>query len=126
MPNMTRMPHAPPENTIQLSLRLDFAPNTRIGPGQIALLAQIDAHGSLRAAAAQLGMSYPKALKLVKRLNSMLQDGAVALAHGGNGGGGATLTPAGKALIAHYRSLEAHTYRDNTQQLDAIARLLKK
>ena len=48
-----------------LSIRIDFPGGGRLGPGKAALLQGISETGSIRSAADALGMSYPKALKLV-------------------------------------------------------------
>ena len=118
--------NVPPQPRIRLSLRLDLAHDLRIGPGQIMLLEQVDRVGSLRAAASVLGMSYPKALKLVKHLNSVVKHGAVELAQGGSGGGGASLTSAGRELIDSYREIESLTYEVTTNKLAAISTLLQE
>ena len=53
----------------KLSVRIDFPNGMRFGPGKAALLQQLIASGSIKAAAAALGMSYPRALKLVDQMN---------------------------------------------------------
>lgn len=123
---MPKPPNAPSQTGIRLSLRLDLAPDLRIGPGQIVLLEHIDRVGSLRAAASVLGMSYPKALKLVKHLNSVVTNGAVDLAQGGSGGGGASLTSAGRELINTYREIESQSYHTNADRLAAMSTLLQE
>jgi molybdate transport system regulatory protein len=92
---------------VRISLRLDLASGGRVGPGKIALLEAIAETGSIVGAARVLGMSYPRAWKLVEDLDIALGTAAVARAPGGQGGGGAELTAAGKAIIARYRALEA-------------------
>lgn len=96
----------PPDPAGRLSLRLDL-PQGRIGPGKVALLEAIDREGSISAAARMLGMSYPRAWGLVVELDAIVGEEVVARAPGGKKGGGATLTEAGRLLIARYRSVEA-------------------
>ncbi|MCO6416721.1 LysR family transcriptional regulator [Siccirubricoccus sp. KC 17139] len=98
---------APPQPAARVSLRLDLATGGRIGPGKIALLEAIARTGSIAAAARELGMSYPRALRLVEALDEALATAAVTRAPGGQRGGGAVLTAAGLALIARYREVEA-------------------
>ncbi len=52
-------------------------------------------------------MSYRRAWDLVEELNRTLGTAVVATSAGGAGGGGATLTPAGLAVVAQYRAIEA-------------------
>jgi molybdate transport system regulatory protein len=90
----------------RVSIRLDLA-SGRVGPGKIALLEAIDREGSISAAARALGMSYPRAWGLVGELDEALGKPVVVRTLGGRKGGGASLTEAGRALIAHYRAVEA-------------------
>ncbi|HVC29723.1 MAG TPA: hypothetical protein VND24_00960 [Steroidobacteraceae bacterium] len=70
------------------------------------LLEAIERTGSLSRAARGLAMSYRRAWLLVDSMNCEFDTPVVSAAVGGSGGGGATLTPFGKALIAAYRALE--------------------
>jgi molybdate transport system regulatory protein len=90
----------------RLAIRLHIGPH-RLGPGKIALLEAIDRTGSLSQAARDLEMSYRRAWVLVAETNAMFVEAAVATAHGGSAGGGATVTPFGRSLIAAYRRMEA-------------------
>ena len=89
-----------------LSLRIDLDPEGRIGPGKIALLEQIVAHGSISAAGREMGMSYRRAWELVEEVNRIFGKPIVARQAGGKNGGGARLTPLGLALISHFRAIE--------------------
>lgn len=89
----------------RLSLRLDLPGGARIGPGKVALLAAIAEAGSIRGAAARLGMSYPRALKLIEEMNAALRTPVIAAKAGGPRGGGATLTGTGTRLVAAYQRL---------------------
>jgi molybdate transport system regulatory protein len=109
----------------RLSLRIDF-PQGRIGPGKIALLEAIDREGSISAAGRVLGMSYRRAWDLVDTLNKLLEEPVVAAAPGGYRGGGATLTDAGRRLVADYRAIERAAQRAAAPRMDALARRLKQ
>jgi molybdate transport system regulatory protein len=70
------------------------------------LLELIGQTGSLRAAAARMGMSYMRAWTLVKSTNHCFSRPLVVATRGGRTGGGATLTQAGKDLVSTYRAME--------------------
>jgi molybdate transport system regulatory protein len=90
----------------RLSIRIDLAPEGRIGPGKIALLERIEAAGSISGAGRDLGMSYRRAWLLVEALNGLFDGPVVATQTGGSRGGGARLTGLGRELVACYRDLE--------------------
>ncbi|MDB5416454.1 MAG: LysR family transcriptional regulator [Rubritepida sp.] len=87
-------------------------PLGKIGPGKIALLEAIVQAGSIAGAARALGMSYPRAWGLVEATDKTLGTAAVTRAPGGQRGGGAELTAAGRALILRYREVEAAAQRE--------------
>jgi molybdate transport system regulatory protein len=89
-----------------LSIRIDFAPGQRLGPGKVRLLEQIAEHGSIAAGGRALGMSYKRAWDLVDEMNTIFGAPVVAPRSGGNKGGGATLTDLGTRLVAKYRDME--------------------
>ncbi len=91
----------------RLTLRIDLANGVRLGPGKVALLAQIAEHGSIRAAGAALGMSYRRAWLLCDEINRMFKEPSIFTRHGGKSGGGAGLTPFGETLLACCRRMEA-------------------
>ena len=88
-------------------MRVTHGGDVAIGPGKIALLEAVRSHGSITAAAKQLGMSYRRAWVLVDELNRALQTPAVTSAQGGARGGGSVLTPAGEKVLRLYRAIEA-------------------
>jgi molybdate transport system regulatory protein len=89
-----------------IRFRIDFNPDSHVGPGKIDLLEAIDSSGSLSQAARDLGMSYRRAWLLVHSLNSTFKEPVTRASTGGRGGGGVTLTPFGAALVERYRTLE--------------------
>jgi molybdate transport system regulatory protein len=89
-----------------LSLRIDLDDGSRIGPGKISLLENIERHGSISAAGRAMDMSYKRAWDLVDEINRICRQAAVARQTGGKNGGGAALTPFGEALVERYRRIE--------------------
>src|ERR1700759_3223046 len=82
-----------------LSVRIDLDTEGRIGPGKIALLENIQKHGSISAAGRAMDMSYKRAWDLVDEINSLCGQAAVERQTGGKQGGGAALTPLGEKLV---------------------------
>lgn len=89
-----------------LSIRIDLAPEHRIGPGKIQLLEHIASLGSIAAGGRALGMSYRRAWELIDELNGIFGEPVVISRSGGRKGGGAALTPLGLTLISRYRAIE--------------------
>jgi molybdate transport system regulatory protein len=89
-----------------LSLRIDLDAGGRIGPGKIALLEHIASTGSISAAGRAMGMSYRRAWELVDETNRIFGKAVTERQVGGKGGGGATLTPLGLALVTRFRAIE--------------------
>lgn len=100
------MPKPGASSIPSLSVRIDLAPEGRIGPGKIQLLEQIHACGSISAAGRAMEMSYKRAWDLVDEINRICRHPAVARQTGGKNGGGAALTPFGLSLVARYRKIE--------------------
>ena len=104
-----------------LSIRIDFGPDLRVGPGKIALLEQVAALGSISAGGRAMDMSYRRAWELIEELNTIFGKPVVESRSGGKKGGGATLTPLGLALIARYRAMEQAATRATEPHLKALA-----
>ncbi|MGC4051646.1 MAG: LysR family transcriptional regulator [Paludibaculum sp.] len=113
---------SPPPSEARLSIRIDLATGGRIGPGKVALLEAIDRAGSISAAGRDLRMSYRRAWELVEELNKIIGSPVVNTSAGGSGGGGATLTPAGEALVTEYRAIEEATQAAARRYLEALGR----
>ncbi|MEM8895758.1 MAG: LysR family transcriptional regulator [Bacteroidota bacterium] len=77
-----------------------------LGKGPIDLLQAIEREGSITKAAKATQLSYRKAWQLVENMNSMAEQPLVEKKLGGNRGGGASVTPTGKAILARYKTLE--------------------
>lgn len=77
------------------------------GEGPFRLLRLVEETGSLRCAAASMGMAYSKALKLVSQAEKALGFPLAQRSVGGKDGGGSTLTPEGREFLQKYEA-----YRD--------------
>lgn len=88
-------------------LFLDDRDEKFFGEGPCRLLHAVEENGSLRAAAASLGMAYTKALKIMNNAEKALGFPLTVRAAGGRSGGGSTLTEEGKEWLARYEA-----YRD--------------
>jgi molybdate transport system regulatory protein len=106
----------------RLSIRIDFGPDLRVGPGKIQLLEEIAALGSIAAGGRALHMSYRRAWELIEDLNKTFGKPVVESKSGGKKGGGATLTPLGLALITRYRAMERAAASATEAHLDALKR----
>jgi molybdate transport system regulatory protein len=121
----------------RVRFRIDLGPNCSIGPGKIELLETIGQTGSIRKAAAQLGMSYRYAWLLVDNINRSFNEPATTASVGGSGGGGVELTTFGADLVRRYRqagrkfeSIAGSTFEDlvpkSTDSATASRRPLRK
>jgi molybdate transport system regulatory protein len=104
----------------RLFIRLDLAPNGRVGPGKIALLEAIERTGSISAAGRASRMSYRRAWLLVEALNILFSRPVVTTQTGGTRGGGAALTALGLELVTTYRALEREAHTLAADRLAAI------
>jgi molybdate transport system regulatory protein len=101
-------------------LRIVLGREIAIGPGKADLLEGIRETGSIAAAGRRMGMSYKRAWYLVETMNGCFRMPVVAAAKGGQGGGGARLTPFGEKVLAAYRRMQAKTARAITRELGAL------
>ncbi len=108
----------------RLTLRLDFANGSQIGPGKIRLLEAIADTGSIAAAGRSMGMSYRRAWLLVDQINRAFTQPAVTGQTGGSGGGGTALTDWGRELVALYRQVEVESRTANTVPLARMEAML--
>lgn len=110
---------------VRLTVRVDFGPDHAIGPGKVRLLETVAASGSISQAGRALGMSYRRAWLLIDELNRCFREPVVDTKPGGARGGGATLTPFGRTLIAHYRAIETRATAAAAQQMRALQSALR-
>lgn len=94
-----------------------------MGPGRADLLDGIEATGSISAAGKVMGMSYKRAWSLVQALNDGFGLPLVETSRGGAGQGGASLTDAGREVLARYRAMQDKTGAAIADDLAALKRL---
>lgn len=109
-----------------LTIRIDFNPMDRVGPGKIELLETIARTGSISAAGRAMEMSYRRAWGLVDDLCQIFgQPVVVTSQSGGKHGGGAQLTAFGEGLVTRYRAIERVTAEAAQPHLDALESQLR-
>jgi len=101
---------------------------------RMALLAAIDAEGSITAAAKKVGLSYKAAWDAVDAMNNLAGEPLVTRTTGGQRGGGASLTARAAELIAFYQTVKreherfmarlARTGDRTTQNLEFIEHMM--
>lgn len=77
-----------------------------MGKGVKELLDAIEEHKSIKKATEATGISYPKAIRMIKTLEEELGFPAVISEKGGSEKGGTRLTEKGKAMLERYRRIE--------------------
>jgi len=81
---------------------LDAAGRFALGDGGVELLRAIDATGSIRAAAGEVGWSYRHTLACLANGERALGYSLVERVRGGHERGGARLTPSGREFVRRY------------------------
>lgn len=82
------------------------------GDGPLEMLQRVERCGSLRQAAAEMGMSYNKAWYLVRKLEKALGFALLERRSGGRHGGGSVVTPRARELMVQYRRFREQVARD--------------
>ena len=103
-------------DALHVAILLRRGDGGRVGSERIALLEALGELGSIRAAAARVGLSYKAAWDAVQALNNLFEAPLVSARAGGAQGGAAELTPSGRAVVAAFRRVEADL-------ADVVARL---
>lgn len=93
--------------TLNLKLRGE---EVFFGPGVVELLQHISQTSSINMAAREMGMSYNKAWRILKRAEEELGFPLVLKSVGGSNGGGSKITAEGKVLIEKFLSFQTKTY----------------
>jgi molybdate transport system regulatory protein len=96
-----------------------------LGPGKADLLEAIHKSGTLRDAAAEMGMSYMRAWKLVRVMNDAFCDPLIAMTRGGTEGGRAELTPAGRDVLKLYRRIERESVAATRESWKSLRKMLR-
>jgi len=112
-----------PSTKDRLSIRIDFGSGVRIGPGKVAVLEEIARSGSISAAGRALAMSYRRTWLLIEEMNLGLGKPVVDTSAGGSGGGGASLTKLGLAIIRQYRAIEMESAQAARKHIAALNRI---
>jgi molybdate transport system regulatory protein len=115
-----------PQNRLKpmprLSIRIYFEPGGGyIGRGMAQLLQGIQDRGSIRQAAAAMGMGYRKAWLLIQQMQETFGGPVVTTATGGLAGGGAILTDLGETILLNYRTVEVRAQEAGAPELQALS-----
>lgn len=110
---------------VRLRLRVIFGDDAMLGPGKADLLELIEQNGSIAAAGRAMKMSYKRAWMLVEEMNAAFRNPLVESTRGGQQGGGAQLSDTGRAVLMHYRTLEARATAAGRTEVTAIQALLR-
>jgi molybdate transport system regulatory protein len=110
---------------IDVKVRLLHDDEIAMGPGKADLLEAIAATGSISAAARSMNMSYRRAWLLVDVMNRTFRAPLVVGAAGGNHGGGAGVTDAGRAVLAQFRAMEVASAAAVATHGAALAAMLR-
>jgi molybdate transport system regulatory protein len=97
--------------TIRSALTLVTGGGELAGGRWMQLLAGVDQHRSITAAAKAVGLSYKAAWDAVEAMNNVSDRPLVTRMTGGKGGGGTRLTPRGRQLVATFSAVEAENKR---------------
>ena len=79
---------------------------TVFGPGVADLLELVEEKGSIQGACSEMGMSYSKSWKIIKRAERELGYPLLSSHNGGTAGGKSELTEKGKWFLQQYREME--------------------
>lgn len=107
-------------------LRVMCGRDAALGPGRVQLLELVAETGSLRSAAARMGMAYMTAWKHVRILNGRFRSPVVVSKRGGQAGGGAVLTRTGRRVVALYHRMEAQSHAAIQKRFQEFRKLLKR
>ena len=94
------------KNTVDGRLWLEKSGEAFLGHGRIELLRHIALHGSISAAAREMGMSYKAAWHAVDAMNNLADRPLVERTAGGRHGGGTRLTDEGRLMLEVFGRVE--------------------
>ena len=106
--------------SLHLKIRILHEGVFALGPGKAELLEAIDQCRSIAAAGRGLGLSYTKIRRMVDELNRSFRHPLVESVRGGAHGGGARVTPAGRVLLAAFRTMEQRAQEAVQEDLRVI------
>ena len=112
---------------LKVKLYLEDEQEKFMGIGVLWILQRVPVCGSLRAAAAEMGISYSKAFRMIEKLESTLRKPVLERHRGGMQRNGAKLTPFGQEFILLYddfqrtcKSLMEEPFRKFTDELSGL------
>jgi molybdate transport system regulatory protein len=114
-----------PKLVIEPRFRITCGRQFAFGPGKATLMEHIEKTGSIAEAAKAMNMSYMRAWKLVKNLNSGGALPLVETARGGRQRGGAKLTKTGGLVLQLYREIENQSMTATLSAQQTLAHLLQ-
>ena len=88
-----------------------------MGKGVRIILDAIDEHRSIKKACEATGISYPKALRILRVFREELGFSAVSSEKGGSQYGGTQLTEKGRAVLECYREIEKEVIKFAQKQV---------
>lgn len=97
-----------------------------LGPGKADLLEAIENGGTIRDAAASMGMSYMRAWMLIRTMNEEFTEPLVLTSRGGKQKGTAELSPTGSQVLAIYRQIERETTESIGRSWPRLRKLIRK
>jgi molybdate transport system regulatory protein len=110
--------------TVGLRAWIEVGGKPLLGPGRARLLEEIEARGSISAAARSVGVTYRTAWRWIEHMNAAAGRDLVKGTRGGREGGGARLTAFGLAALRAARRVEelAERFREEAGR-DVVALL---
>lgn len=110
----------------RIRLHIHVDDDHTLGPGKIALLEAIRQHGSISAAAREMGMAYRHAWELVDDVNQAFPTRVVETSSGGGRGSGARVTAFGEEVIRRFRTMERASRRVVDREMAALERTAER
>jgi len=89
-----------------------------LGAGSRELLEKIEEHSSIKKATRAMGLSYTKALRIIRTMEAELGFPVVVSEKGGNNHGGTKLTEKGRHVLEVYMEIEREVTRYAQKLLD--------
>jgi molybdate transport system regulatory protein len=123
---MPKRSNKPSQPAVHPRIRVVIGGDIALGPGKVELLAQLEATGSIAEAARRLGMSYMRAWKLVRTMERCFKLPLLAVARGGQRGGGAALTENGRKALELYHRMESESLRASEPLWRELRQLLRE
>lgn len=111
--------------TLKVRVRIMSGEDIAFGPGKAELLESLLTTGSLNRTAAEMKMSYVKALDLAKTMNAQFAEPLVELARGGRQGGGTQVTALGRKVLAEYQKMAAATEKAAQPAWQRLRKLMR-